>query len=654
MAFSDDPFAPTESAADNSRRKKLSLYGLQGLARYDNAVDDPAELQEQPLYGGALSKASQLPDDAGEPSQLATERVERAPISQEASPLLGPDERLGNMFSEAERGEEGSYGPMSGSQRAASLRDFFGNAATASAAAQPLEQAASGPDGVATNLGRARTAFNLARTGDRATGGNADRALKDLFTSAGTGGASFPSGLSLTGGEGAAGAQFPEGLSLAGSEASGAQFPEGLTLAQQGAGGGGSVAGAAGAGLGVLASLYSLYQSRGGDLSPSQFIALIQSSGALSSQLGALLGVAPGAVAGVEAGAAATPGVVGAAGGGAGAGLAATGAGLSAIGGTMGIGMGLANAINAFASGDDRAIGTGTGTLIGLAGGAGLGLVLGGPLGAIAGAGIGAGLGGWLGSYFGQNLPHYYAVREHAGDVGKGAIEQYMGDVIAAGETGDIAAVQAALGQSFADERVRVDLNLPPDVAQAIGVNPRTTFNELTPDQFGLLLKAYRERDGANGDWFVGSGDLPYLTTEKRGGRLGPAQAIAKAASGVAKGTFDTMSEFFAPFLDQMAPVAPASWEEINGYRIAPEIAYTRYNTHTGEPGAGPPTYDPADFDTIKAAAQAGTLSDLFYGGGKPLGTKAQRDAAAERERLWREMYARNTGYNPGDTSLIP
>ena len=47
---------------------------------------------------------------AGEPSQLATERVQRAPASQESSPLLAPEERLGNVLT----GEEGQYGPLTG------------------------------------------------------------------------------------------------------------------------------------------------------------------------------------------------------------------------------------------------------------------------------------------------------------------------------------------------------------------------------------------------------------------------------------------------------------------------------------------------------------------------------------------------------------
>jgi hypothetical protein len=636
----EDPFsidsAPAPSDADAGRRKKLQLYGLQGLARSGGADQTSEELQDQPLYGGALSKSTQIPQDIGEPSELATERVQRAPISQEASPLLGPEDRLGNAVSEFERGEEGSYGPLSNSDRQSSLRDLFGPSASAAGTAAQAS-AGSADDGVAAGLSTAKTAVGAAKAVDSASGGKATNALRDLFT-AGSAGASFPKGLSLTGGAEAAGPQFGEGLSLTGPDAASTEIPSGdFTLGESGVSGG-AVLGAGASALGLISLLYSMYQKRGGDMSPGDFIGTIQSSGGLASSLGALGG----------GGAAVTPMIAGAgssalgSGAGAAAGLSAAGAGLSGIGATMGIGMNLGNMINGFMSGDDRALGPAVGTAAGMGLGAGAGAivgtvvfpVVGTVLGALIGAGIGGAAGGALGGLFGQNLPHYYAVREHAGGVAGDAATKYADAVIQAGNTGDILQVQRALGQGFADGRVRVDLNLPKDVAAALGVPTNVKMSQLNPEQFLTLLKAYSEREGFNANWFVGSGDVPYLSGDEHGG----ASQVAGQVANIARGTFDVMTQFYANELAQTPSVAPINVEQIGDYRIAPEIQYQAYNQHTGEPGAGPPTWDPASYDTIRSAAQGGTLSDLFLGGGTPMGTPAGRAAELldyQRRNWW-------------------
>jgi len=400
-----------------------------------------------------------------------------------------------------------------------------------------------------------------------------------------------------------------------------------------------------------LANLYSLYQSRGGDLSPSQFVNLIQSSGGALASLGSLAG---GTIAPLTSGAA--TGLAGAGGSAVGAGLSTAGQALGGIGTTLGIGMNLASLARALETGDDRALGAPVGSLAGLGIGAGVGTLIAPGVGTLIGAGLGAAAGGAIGSVIGQNLPHYYAVRGHSMRLGNEAADQYTTNVINAGYTGDITDVQQALGAGYANGRVRVDLNLPKDVAAAIGVPTNARIADMSSDQFALLLKAYSERAGANSNWFQGSGDVPYLDTKTRGegdenysGPTGPgaARAIADHVATTARGTFDILAQALAPQLAQLPPVAPLHWEDVNGTRIAPEIEYTQYNPHPGEPGAGPPTWDPASYDTIKQAAQAGTLSDLFMGGGAGLGTPSQREAAAAQGREYYDRMLHPWLYDP-------
>lgn len=182
MAAQDNAFAldqatsPAVSEADTQRRKKLSAFGLQGLQQYANADQSTADLQEAPLHGGELSKDAT--QGADEPSQLATERVQRAPAMQAQSPLLNTEQRAGNVLTgeEGQFGGQGGYGPMSSQQRSLSLKDFFGPAQSPSSTASvtSADVGGAGENQTAADLGKARSAIGYA--------GRAAGTLKGLFS----------------------------------------------------------------------------------------------------------------------------------------------------------------------------------------------------------------------------------------------------------------------------------------------------------------------------------------------------------------------------------------------------------------------------------------------------------------------------------------
>src|SRR5262245_40691483 len=96
----DNPFSldeATDNTEDTQRTKKLKALGpnLRSLLASANPVED---LSQEPLNQGEISQNTSIPEDVGEPSQIATERVQRAPaLAEEGSPLLSAEERLGNL-----------------------------------------------------------------------------------------------------------------------------------------------------------------------------------------------------------------------------------------------------------------------------------------------------------------------------------------------------------------------------------------------------------------------------------------------------------------------------------------------------------------------------------------------------------------------------
>lgn len=259
-AFSIDS-STSQDSVDTARRKKISALGLQGLSQYANEPDAES-LSEKPLYGGSLSKSASVSTEADEPSQLATERVQRAPASQNAAPLLPPEERLGNVVT----GEEGTYGPLTGEQRRVSLKDFFGSGAQQPRGEEPGQPAGGGEQ--SRNVGGAGApaaqALNVAKTGNQAAT-RIGKSLADLFGAGGAGagaGASFPSGLSLSGAPTEGFPISPEGFNFVSPEAGSSLNPADFSLSagDSGAatGGLGNYIGAAGAGVGGALSIAQL------------------------------------------------------------------------------------------------------------------------------------------------------------------------------------------------------------------------------------------------------------------------------------------------------------------------------------------------------------------------------------------------------------
>src|SRR5262245_15346076 len=127
-ALWSDPYALDQASPTNAptltldsdfqRQKKLAGLGSLG-SLFANSGTDNSDLQQQPLYGGDTTKSAA--ESAEEPSQIDVQRIQRAPQTQEATPLLSPEQRAGNILT----GEEGSYGPLSGQQREVSLKQFF-------------------------------------------------------------------------------------------------------------------------------------------------------------------------------------------------------------------------------------------------------------------------------------------------------------------------------------------------------------------------------------------------------------------------------------------------------------------------------------------------------------------------------------------------
>jgi hypothetical protein len=401
------------------------------------------------------------------------------------------------------------------------------------------------------------------------------------------------------------------GAGLGGTGAGGADIVGG-GVAGLGGGLGGELGAIGGNGLGALTNL-----GTGG-------------AGFIEGGASGILGTAgAGGVAGT------TGGTIGGSFGGLGSALLDLGAGA----GWLGLGNSLGNAINGLLSHDDRALGGAVGTLGGMGVGAGAGAILGTvvypgigtAVGAILGAGIGAAGGGMLGGLFGQNLPHYYAVREHAGDQASAAIDGLANNVIAAGHTGDIRNVQAALAKDEANGHVRIDLNLPPDVTHALNIAPGARIGDLTTQQFIGLLKAYSERDPSlTHNWFVGSGDVGYLNRDA-------AQHVANSVAGIARGTFDTMVQVFHAPLSQAPPVASLEWSnEGTAYNMSHQLPYDYYG-------------QPISYEQALALIQAGQTAGL-EANGVPMATSG---SAGPTQAQLSDLYASYDQPMPADWSGI-
>jgi len=250
-----------------------------------------------------------------------------------------------------------------------------------------------------------------------------------------------------------------------------------------------------------------------------------------------------------------------------GAGQIAGGLGYNALAGTLGSAAGgasalgtLASSIHGLAGGDDRSLGRGIGGIGGVAAGAAIGSVVPG-IGTLIGAGLGGVLGSSLGGLFGQKVPHYEAVRAHAAGVGKEGAGRYAQGISQAASSGNIGAVQKALGQSFADSHIRADFNLPPDMAKALGTSPNVDIANLSPEKFGQFLKAWKDHRELADDWVQGSGDVPYL-------KQADAQNLAAQSKGMAEKTLDALVQQYGPELDKIdSPIAPPSQEAVTAAR---------------------------------------------------------------------------------------
>jgi len=610
----DNPFdisgAATESESEASRRKKLSTYSLKSLfAGSNESQADSADLQEQPLHGGNISRS--VSAEAGEPSQLATERVERAPSSQEASPLLPPAERLGNVLT----GEEGGYGPLTGEQRSVSLRSLFPGIEGAPRSGQGAQGAgqsvnrnvggveqsddeSAGPPAGLRELGYAKQGLSAASTLDKNTGSNFDKYLRSLFTSGGqyTPGPTLGPNNFLGGAEGpssygdvfAPEAFTPSGPSMGpntylgaaeGPSSYGDVFDTGgvSSAGDTGAGGAGGTGSYLSGGaslLGLIASIYGL--SSGAEVTPGMVINLLQSGITTASQLAGLAAAAAPASAAASSAASS---------------LSALSAATGPVLGVAGAGVSVAGGLKQLESEDVRSRYNGLAQLIG------------GPAA------------GYMSSWITQNMgqPDYIQHREGAAAEAQTTFERYRNELSGALGTGDVMQMQQLLGQSPREGVSGALLNLPKDVAKAIGITPDAAIQDLTIEQFVSLLKAYSDREGANQNWFTATANIPYLTAEPLpGGQPGPAKQLVDAISETANSAFKAMVQGYAGLLSQLPPIAPLSWEDVgNGYRLSPELEYQKYLTDYDSPRWVPSTYEEA-----RQGALGYTSGPLMYTGG--------------------------------------
>jgi hypothetical protein len=298
----DNAFALNEATGvttgDETRQRKLkSLGSLRGLFNEPTAPEDTLT-PSQPLYGGEISKDTGT-SEGNEPSALATERVGRAPAMQEASPLLGPEQRLGNLST----GEEGHYGPLNEEQRTVSLKDFF---QPTSRGEDPGQPATSSEGGVSRDVGGSGTNQNTglalasAKLANK-TGTSVARSISDLFKG--------------TPGVGEFSADFP-GQSFAESERLAAggfndvglgptdEFGDALARGSEAAGGAGSLIGPIGSAVSAALSLASLINAMTGDQYDESRTGqaagtAITSIPNLASLGASLAGAAPGVVSGL-------------------------------------------------------------------------------------------------------------------------------------------------------------------------------------------------------------------------------------------------------------------------------------------------------------------------------------------------------------------
>src|SRR5262249_45900606 len=151
---------------DAARRKKLTQAlgpNLRGLAQFANDAEE--NLSTPARNGGEINNSLSIPTDVGEPSEISTERVQRVPLAENSSPLLSPEEPIGNLAT----GEEGtyntgSYGPLSGQQRSLSLMSLFNQKPS-----QRSSNASESGGSTSNDVGGAGTTENI-QTGQKALG----------------------------------------------------------------------------------------------------------------------------------------------------------------------------------------------------------------------------------------------------------------------------------------------------------------------------------------------------------------------------------------------------------------------------------------------------------------------------------------------------
>lgn len=336
------------------RKKRPQLADLASFSGGGTSADD---LSKAPLNAGEVSGPLGIPQssEAGAPSLLATERVQRSPIatSEQATPLLSnPFERGQAIGSEAQRGEVGITGgvrgtpQMSTANRNEALMSFF---RPQSKQTGQLGQASQGgptntEEDFQSSLGYAKSGvkglqglqsyFN--KPGQPGVGGgqpggeNAPGAEGNMYSEGANVGAGAASQMPDFGASGGlmnlSGQINPEymsrlfggvqaGQGIGGGIAGGMNAPgiegnmysEGASAGAGGAGTAGQALGAAGAGLGVLGGAYNIYQGNYGGGIPAVALAgtqLANTLGAFGAAGGA--GAEVGATAGTAAASAAT------------------------------------------------------------------------------------------------------------------------------------------------------------------------------------------------------------------------------------------------------------------------------------------------------------------------------------------------------------
>src|SRR5262249_47589333 len=107
----------------------------------------------------------------------------------------------------------------------------------------------------------------------------------------------------------------------------------------------------------------------------------------------------------------------------------------------------------------------------------------------------------------------YVPQRKEALETAKTGLGDLAGVYQQAAQSGDPAQILKALGTGESGGKIRSDLNLPPEIAREVGVQPGlSSWSQMTPEQFSNFLRGIGRNDpGVLNSWVVGSGDVPYL-----------------------------------------------------------------------------------------------------------------------------------------------